>query len=232
MQGNEVFRWLLELESPWLVREVRISPAKSRIEIWIDIEHPKRHWWFGRQKQREAHERVWRHVNFGDYRTVIHVRHQALSEAPPPVQHRTFPEREGALVSAGLEQQIRQALLLGNDEAAVTKLFDVSPNELGQVRRALGQVTQVNKAPKSDPVSMLPGLGHPNWGRLLDNEIQLNIRNLGLQMLLHRLQMQLREQSDIGARLARIEELRSYFVKYHRLMKHEINQLFGEERVA
>ncbi len=227
-----MFRWLLELEAPWLVRDVRVSPAKSRVELWIDTENPKHSWWFSRQKQRDGLETTWRHVNFGDYRVIMHARQQALIDSPPPAHHATFPERDGALVSGAMESLLRQALMLGNDEAALVKLFDVSPNEVGQVRRTLGQLATVQKPQKVDGGATLPSLGHPNWGRLLDGEIQLNIRNLGLQMLLHRLQMQLREQDDPQSRYARIEELRGYFVKYHRLIRHEIGQLFGEERAA
>lgn len=77
--------------------------------------------------------------------------------------------------------------------------------------------------------SGIPDLTDPVWSALLQGSHQIDIRVLGLKLMLSRLRAQFELISDDEVRLLKLHELHRYFVKNRRLLAHELAQL-GEIR--
>lgn len=83
MRDIELYRHLLGIESPWTVTRVELNVADQRVDVWAG--HEERAPWScpecgtGAPVYDHAEERVWRHLDSCQFRTLLHAR-------PPRVQ--------------------------------------------------------------------------------------------------------------------------------------------------
>jgi transposase len=78
MRDTSLYQYLLGLESPWAVSEVKLDVENQRVDVWV--EHPKGIKWFCPECGAEgplhdhAEERVWRHLDSCQFQTFLHAR--------------------------------------------------------------------------------------------------------------------------------------------------------------
>ena len=78
MQDRELYRKILGIESPWDVTEVKLDVKNQQVDIWV--EHDPKVLWpcpeCGRKGSCRDHaeERIWRHLDTCQFRTLLHAR--------------------------------------------------------------------------------------------------------------------------------------------------------------
>ena len=78
MHDTELYRQILGLEKPWFVSKVELDIGKQEVSVWVEHEPAVR--WPCPECQRElacrdhAEERVWRHLDTCQFRTLLHGR--------------------------------------------------------------------------------------------------------------------------------------------------------------
>ena len=91
MRDSELYRHLLGIESPWTVTRVELNVAEQRVDVWAG--HEERAPWncpecgANSPLYDHAEERVWRHLDSCQFRTLLHAR-------PPRVQCPTHGVRQ------------------------------------------------------------------------------------------------------------------------------------------
>lgn len=78
MKQKDLFKLALGLEDPWMVREVRFSYEKGRLDIWLDFPRGATFSCPGcgesGRKAYDTCEKTWRHLNFFQHLTYLHAR--------------------------------------------------------------------------------------------------------------------------------------------------------------
>lgn len=78
MRDTELYRQILGLEHPWSVNKVELSVGAQQVDVWVEHESAVR--WPCPECQRplacrdHAEERVWRHLDTCQFRTLLHAR--------------------------------------------------------------------------------------------------------------------------------------------------------------
>ena len=72
---------------------------------------------------------------------------------------------------------------------------------------------------------MIPGKTSPCWRKLATGEKKITTTQLGLQMLLKRINGKLTPASPSGEQQVAADELYEFFVKYERILSAEISAL-------
>jgi len=78
MRDTELYHHLLGLQAPWFVAEVKIDVTRQQVDVWV--EHPKGLQWpcpeCGSEGRLHDHaeERMWRHLDSCQFRTLLHAR--------------------------------------------------------------------------------------------------------------------------------------------------------------
>lgn len=78
MRDTEFYRQILGLEAPWTVTEVQLDTEAGQVDVWVD--HAKGLGWHCPECSRElscrdhAEERVWRHLDTCQFKTLLHAR--------------------------------------------------------------------------------------------------------------------------------------------------------------
>jgi transposase len=91
MRDIELYRHLLGIESPWTVTRVELNVPEQRVDVWADHGEPAP--WSCPEcgtpapLYDHADERVWRHLERCQFRTLLHAR-------PPRVQCPTHGVRQ------------------------------------------------------------------------------------------------------------------------------------------
>jgi hypothetical protein len=71
----------------------------------------------------------------------------------------------------------------------------------------------------------IPDVSDPVWLKLIEGQVDLDIRALSLKLLMTRLRSQLEVITDEEVRMLKLRELHRYFVKNARMLGHELSQL-------
>jgi hypothetical protein len=71
----------------------------------------------------------------------------------------------------------------------------------------------------------LPDASDPLWLDLLQGQVQLDVRTLGLKLLLAKLRNQINVIQDEDMRMVKLVELHRYFLRHQSSLGHEIHQL-------
>ena len=75
------------------------------------------------------------------------------------------------------------------------------------------------------PAFELPEPSDPLWMALLDGRCELDVRVLGLRLLLAKLRTQIQALSDDEVRMLKLVELHRYFTRHQSALGHEIAQI-------
>lgn len=236
-----LWKQLLQVQEPWVIRECRADEFNRCMDVWVGVEAPRGWFRLGRARAAESGpEVVWRHVGFGGWKVQIHVRPPAGGDLP----RQQWAGEAGMPFTRALDKQILALLNEGVDMAGVCKLLDVPMAELWRYRYALDNGRHavgegVRPAPQtSSPVvafpsggaargsdSQVPALDNPVWARLAEGELDIDVRVLSLQLLLSRTRVQISVIADEEVRMMKLRELHRYFLKNERMLSHELQQI-------
>jgi len=229
---------LLQLNEPWTVRDFRFDPAGRRLDVWIGVEAPRG--WFGRVRRQPAEgpERIWRHIDISGWRCHIHV------QAPEGADLSALPWAGPADMPFS-QALAKHVFALFNEGVALNGICSITGiplQELWKFKFSLDQgktamadpvkpvaasVTPIAEAPEVAAQSPedIPDLTDPVWLKLIEGQLDLDIRALSLKLLMTRLRSQLEVITDEEVRMLKLRELHRYFVKNARMLGHELSQL-------
>lgn len=234
---------LLGVGAPWTVVESRVDEARRQCEVSIALEAPRG--WFGLSKriQPATRELSWRHVNFGNW----DVRVSLMAPADVTLPTLSWAGEPDLPFTRELSQQVFAYLREGCSLQSICTLLRLPIAELWRFRYAIDNgrwvagenvaapspANTVPGEPDTDVVASavtatgarVPDVSDPVWLDLVHGSRALDIRVLGLRLLLSRLRTQFEVIADDEVRLLKLQELHRYFVKNRRLLTHELAQL-------
>lgn len=224
MKLEEVLHQVLGVEAPWQIVNVRNDLGRRQIDVWLGKAAVRGGWFFGgRTAAPSGNEQVWRHVNIGDCRCVVHA--PLPEEANPPA----WSGQPGMPFTYGMSRLIAAMMRDGIRLQGVCDLLDVTVGDIWKFKHTLDSgkagLSGAVAASEAAPASRVPEPDHPVWGGLLEGSLQLDIKLLSLKLLLAKLREQMRVISDPEVRILKTYELQRYFLRYEAALEHELLQL-------
>lgn len=246
-----LWRKLLAVEEPWSVLDCQADGSRRRHDVWIGLEAPRGWFGLGRGKAPPCAPAVsWRHVDFGDWEIHVHVSAPASAD----LSRLPWAGETDLPFTRALNQQVFTFLREGCSLQSICALLKLPITELWRFRYAIDSgrwaagdsvPTDANRAAAGSgaanaPPTAAPGVAgaasapgvpdvtHPVWAALLDGSHQIDVRVLGLKLLLTRLRSQFELISDSEVRALKLREFHRYFIKNKHLLAHELAQLRDE----
>lgn len=108
---------------------------------------------------------------------------------------------------------------------ALHRYFERNQALLGHEIHQIAAAHQAQQTAQKSEVYTLPDASDPLWLTLLLGERELDVRALGLRLLLSRLRGQTRQNQNDEARMLKLVELHRFFEKNQAMLRHEISQL-------
>ena len=224
MKTEEVLHRVLGVEAPWQVIKVRDDLGRQQIDVWLAKSTGRSGWFFGHRAEPTGQELVWRHVNIGDCRCIIH--------APLPDQE-TPPAWSGEPslpFSYGMSKLIASMMRDGIRLQSICDLLDVAVADIWKFKHTLDSGMAGLSAAVTVPVaesvsSKVPAVDHPVWLRLLEGDVNIEIKLLSLKLLLAKLREQMKVIADPQVRTLKVCELQRYFLRYESALSEELKQL-------
>lgn len=228
---------LMGVSSPWIIHDIHVNKTYNRVEICIGM---ARTGWFGNRRavqNFDGHHKIWRHLNMGNMRCNVRVDYPAggvLPDAPWCGDSR-------APFSHALGNQIISMLSEGLSLGTVARLMELDADLLWQFKHGIdtgkwGSSAKImaasRKSAEADEsenggnlAASLPPVSDGVWQDLLTGSKVLDMRNLGLRLLLTRLRQQYLLAQDDEVRKLKVQQLRQYFEKNAGAAVYEIEQL-------
>lgn len=226
MKPEEVLRQALEIHAPWQIVRMRNDLGKGQIDLWVARESVRSAWFFAaRAEIGHGNEQVWRHINIGNARCLVHA-------VPPAADDQSNLQWLGEAeqpFSRALARQIAGMFMEGITFQAICSLLDIPVAELWKFKHSLDNgktnLSEQRTASAEPAASGVPDASDPVWERLLDGRINIEIRVLSLKLLLTKLREQFSLITDGEVRLLKTHEMQRYFVRHEKLLGHELAQL-------
>lgn len=249
-----VLKSMLRVERPWAVQGYQFDARRNRLDVTIGIE-PERGW-FGLPRassQLGTEDYTWRHVNLAGWHTQLRVSipHGMRLPDAPWCGDADHP------FTRGLAQRVFVLFNEGLTLRSVCTVLEIPLEEVWKYRYLLdsgrsgsaGEATRgaAPAAPSGEPISAaarqalaeevishdgLPDPSDPVWQALLEGGFEIDIRMLGLKLLLAKVRSQLEVIRDEQVRLLKLGEIYRYFARNARALGHEIEQLQQRARQA
>jgi hypothetical protein len=240
MKDSELLQQVLNVGKAWQVTRVAADSEAQVLDVWIAA-RPQRTGWFTRARpEAGGPERVWRHTNVGVWRCMIHVR--ATDDQRPQLVP-WCGDAEMPFTRA-LSRQIAALLVDGVKIPTICNLLDVPLNDLwkfkfnldagktglglaapARAETARGEVATTAGTAPAPAGAAVPDMTHPVWERLLEGNLEIEVRVLGLKLLLTKLRDQMRAIDDVEVRMLKIHEIHRYFSRHAKTLGHELAQL-------
>lgn len=225
IDGRELWRQLLRVEEPWSVLGFEPDMVRRCYDISIGLEATKG--WFSKaHKATSALEKIWRHVNFGDWDVVVHV----MAPNGSNLTGLPWSGPQGLPFTNLLCQEIFALLRDGMTADAIAENLRLPQEELWRFQYSMDSG---HWSPPLRPRDRLDGArdedipppSDPVWQALLDGSRDIDIRLLSLKLILTKLRSQLNSDAADDMRLLKAQELCTYFVRNKRSLEYEIAQL-------
>lgn len=228
MKSEDLLRSVLEVEAPWQIVKVRDDLGKRQVDVWIAQQTGRSGWFFGSKATvPQDREQVWRHINLGGSRCLIHAVPAVLPGGQAPLWC-----GDGDLpFTRAMSRQIASMLLEGVKFQSICSILDVTVADLWKFKHSLDSgKAGLSSAPPPPPVAAAPSTRVPEaddpvWEKLLDGSTNIDIRVLSLKLLLTKLREQMRVITDAEVRVLKAYELQRYFLRYEQMLGHELGQL-------
>lgn len=228
MKYEDLLCQALEIEPPWQIVRMRNDLGRRQLDVWVAREMPRRGWIFGpRHALPEVPERVWRHINVGQSRCVVHA---ATTDDMAQMALPWIGADEQVFTHA-LSRQIATHFMEGIKFQSICKLLDIPAGDLWKFKHSLdnGKISLSGKdtlmADSGQAKFDIPEVDHPVWGALLTGGLDIEIRVLSLKLLLTKLRGQMQLISDPEVRQMKAHELHHYFVRHAIQLSHELAQI-------
>lgn len=226
----ETIERLMGVSPPWIISAIEVDSDNKRAVVNIGLLKPG---WFGARRSIQKfgdHHETWRHTNLGSMSCIVRVDFPEDDELPNfpwcGIEDSPFTNEMGEYVIAMFSD--------GMSLAAISRILDLDVDSLWKFKHGVDTGRLKIKAPSKtaqEPEagtiskSTLPPESAEVWHNLLSGSKKVNLRNLGLRMILMRLQRQYSNDSDDYMRQHNIKELRRYFEMNQGALAHEISQL-------
>ena len=227
MKAEDLLHKLLEIETPWQITGIRDDLGKSQIDVWVGEQSAKSRWLFGKRTVAvaEGGEHSWRHANLGTTRCVVH------ADADSRSATQSWRGDVGQPFSHAMARLIVGMMRDGIRLQSICAMLDITVGDLWRFKHGLdsGKTGIVGApaaaAPEAASATRIPEADAPIWIGLLDATINVDIRLLGLKLLLTKMREQMRLISDVEVRMLKCHELQRFFVRNERVLGHEIEQI-------
>lgn len=240
-QSCNVMAEVLGVNSPWVVTDVRVTAGSARL-VSIQIEQPEApaRFWSARKSAPVQQKLRWGHASMGGVRCEVVL---ALRDG----QHLPDADWAGEVDSPFTRTLSRRAmdlLLEGVSMDQLCRLLQVPFADVWKFKFRLDQGTtrapaQATRAATAEPVvvarsaapvqaggaASLPPQDSPVWLLLLLGRLELDVRTLGLRLLLAKLQREARMHDDADLYAQAAQSLHRFFAKNLSLLAHEVSQL-------
>jgi len=223
MRDTEICRKLLQLEEPWNVDRVKVDIEARELHAFLATGKN----WFGRSAFVRPKMR-WRHANIGAFKTFIHA---TLPDDQVDHREEPFLGQVDKDFTYGLAHRVVECLNAGLGYRQVCNLLEIDVYLAWQIRHTLseGQLNengrQANQSEDAAPARQIPPTGDPVWFQLMESETSIDIRLLGLRLLLARCRQEFPGLSSDDAKIMRANTVRRFFIKHEKQLNHEISQL-------
>ncbi|MCP5426495.1 MAG: hypothetical protein H6970_15730 [Gammaproteobacteria bacterium] len=245
----------LAIRKPWKIHRFNMNQVQQTLSVELVPEAKKAGWFsFSKRVACPAcgqsvplstatQPLTLRHINFNKYTVYLRVKPLQVdcnrTDLECPLRLSSTP---GLPYTRRLEQQIRQFRNVPNGAVAASEALQLGPEDLKQLMEAgwLPRPTDANVRPvenielgiphSATPTSvtkvdsLLPQ-SHPVWRKLIDNQIALETRNIGLQCLLVWVKGQSQGNLTETEKLSKTDLVWRYFEKYQHVLRDELNQL-------
>lgn len=225
MKLEELLHHTLAIHAPWRIVRVRNDLGKNQIDIWVSREAQRSGWFFAaRSAVDQGRESVWRHINIGNARCLVHA---VIPSAAESADLQWLGEDDQPFTRA-FARQIASMFMQGVSFASVCALLDLPVADLWKFKHRLDSGKSGLSGSGSTPdanSAQVPAAGDPIWEDLLSGSLQLDIRILSLKLLLTKLREQFAMISDGEVRTLKAHELQRYFTRHEKMLGHELAQL-------
>ena len=239
-KDTELCQELLSIGVPWTVQRVECDGREKRIDLWLDTLHTS---WFGRRKAgtlecgacgrafaQRAPEQVWQHEPLGEYKVFVHAQLPAERDChrrPGCALHRPYFGNTNSPISFGLQERVATLARQGLNESEIARWLGLETTTVraqinARMEAAISEAGLNTDATLPD----VPQAQHPGWQRLLQGEMDGQIRTLSLKLLLSRSRAQISDQADETIARSQIETLRRYCAKHPQVLRCELSSLF------
>ena len=228
MKPEDLLRQALEIDAPWHITRMRNDLGKQQIDIWIAQEAQRTGWFFSSKAAApQGIERVWRHINIGNARCIVHA-------SPPDGPERHILQWCGEVeqtFSRAFARQIAGMFMEGVSFQSICSLLDITVAELWKFKHNLdngkGGLSGVKPAASAadQGATTVPDANEPIWEKLLDGSINLDIRVLSLKLLLTKQREHFAVITDSEVRVLKTHEMQRYFIRHEKILGHELAQL-------
>lgn len=252
--SNQWLQAAAGISAPWRIVSFRFDSMAKMLHLWL-TRHPPQEMkkgifrrWSPNQSSSSTmidsalgvEEMRWRHLNCMDYTCIIHTtdileaRHHQLPWLGQPGQ--PFTNR--------MMKHIGLSISKGTDLAVIADLLGVDFSDVWKVKFALERKvdeskanaleTSAGNAPTSaatnrplsiDSSDVLGSISQNVWERLIRGEINIQIKALGLQLLLTKLRSQVAEQPTPDVVELKVRELLRFLVRNSRSLDYELAQI-------
>ena len=183
MKSEDLLRSVLEVEAPWQIVKVRDDLGKRQVDVWIAQQTGRSGWFFGSKATvPQDREQVWRHINLGGSRCLIH----ALPAVLPGGQAPLWCGDGDLPFTRAMSRQIASMLLEGVKFQSICSILDVTVADLWKFKHSLDSgKAGLSSAPPPPPVAAAPSTRVPEaddpvWEKLLDGSTNIDIRSFEL----------------------------------------------------
>lgn len=225
MKADELLYQLLGVEAPWQIVQIRGDLGKDQIDVWIAQQTGRSGWFFGSKPNiPPGQEQVWRHINLGNSRCVIH---SVVSTSAPP-----WNGQAGQPFTHAMAQLVGAMMRDGIKLQSICAILDITVADLWKFKHSLdsGKAGLADHAPAAateseERKSRVADQDDPIWLKLLDGAVNIDIRLLSLKFLMTKLREQIRHITDDEVRTLKAYELHRFVVRHEQMLDHELSQL-------
>lgn len=224
VDGREIWRQLLRVDEPWSVLEFEADPVRRSYQIVVGLETTRG--WFGNAQKTAApgFEKIWRHVNFGDWDIIVHV----MAPSGSNLSGLPWAGQPGLPFSNLLCHQVFELLRDGMTTQSVAEHLRLPHDELWRFQHAVegGRwLPPLKRGQGGHPDEDLPEPTSPVWLRVLEGTREIDVKLLSLKLMLTKLRAQLSSDTSETARIVIVQELYDYVARNKRSLEYEIAQL-------
>ncbi|GAA0770961.1 hypothetical protein GCM10009107_63130 [Ideonella azotifigens] len=211
---------LLGVDAPWKVMDVQRSSGTQTVTVHIERPPPHPGLFSRRAVVPVRRQLRWEHVTLAGWRCRVQV---GLRDGDAlPATAWTGEEAPG--YTRGLQRLIMDLLLAGATTEQLSVLLKLPFADLWRHKFRLDQGRNTTALPAP---SGLPAEGSPLWPALLMGRVSLDVKALGLRLLLAKLQREAALHGDADLHRQAAQELHRYFLRSQAVLRHEIAQLPG-----
>ena len=231
---------LLSLASPWRVSYCRAHEVNQVLDIWIDQqEEGVNASWLQKlmptpSQIQPVTNKKWRHLNIGQWKVYLH--------SPSPELTRLANDSGIAALNSALtialSQEIEKLLQAGVSLTNISQMLMIELSDFWRYKREVmgKEFAQKLKLKNEDEYRQmqgqntpaLPNETHSIWTSMIDGKFSIDIKALGLNLLLAKIQSNYKSDKDKNTYISGCQELYRHFERNQMQLVYELLQIHAE----